>query len=312
MLLPFLVTLRHPTSHELTPEDIFESSLGGAFVNDIQNQHGDDATTTILYRPSNPAYAQFALHPADVTGEEQRRKFAHYLWNAGIMMAELVGGRPAGHKKHHVDELWGEQSQWRDGEWWTGEEEEAKWRVKGETVLELGAGVGLGGIMSAVTGAAEVAITDYPAPTILETLRKNAETNIPVEQRANTTVHGHQWNVLDDDFSTSHAHHYTRILAADCLWMPHEHENLANSMLHFLSDSPDARVYVIAGFHTGRAKVAPFFEETVPAVGLEIEEMYEMDAEGKRRAWAAERDGGREDVSERKKWCVLARLRRRR
>lgn len=94
--------------------------------------------------------------------------------------------------------------------------------------------------------------------------------------------------------------------------MPHEHENLAKSMLYFLSDSPDARVYVIAGFHTGRAKVALFFEETVPGVGLEIEEIYEMDAEGKRRAWAAERDSGREDVGERKRWCVLARLRRHR
>lgn len=91
-----------------------------------------------------------------------------------------------------------------------------------------------------------------------------------------------------------------------------EHENLARSMVHFLSDSPDARVFVIAGFHTGRAKVAPFFEEVVPEVGLEVEEIYEMDAEGKRRAWAKERDGGREDVGERKKWCVLARLRRRR
>jgi hypothetical protein len=123
-------------------------------------------------------------------------------------------------------------------------------------------------------------------------------------------VYGHQWGVLDDDFAVAHAHRYTRILAADCLWMPYEHENLAKSMVHFLSESPDARVYVIAGFHTGRAKVAPFFEETLPAVGLEVEEIYEMDAEGKRRAWATERDGGKEDVSERKRWCVLARLRR--
>lgn len=80
-------------------------------------------------------------------------------------------------------------------------------------------------------------------------------------------------------------------------------------MAHFLANTPEARVFVIAGFHTGRAKVAPFFEETVPEVGLEIEDIYEMNAEGKRRPWAKERDGGREDVGERKKWCVLARLR---
>lgn len=81
-------------------------------------------------------------------------------------------------------------------------------------------------------------------------------------------------------------------------------------MVHFLADDSSARIYVIAGFHTGRARVAPFFEETVPSVGLEVDEIYEMNAEGKRRSWAKERDGGAEDVTERKKWCVVARLKR--
>jgi len=92
--------------------------------------------------------------------------------------------------------------------------------------------------------------------------------------------------------------------------MPYEHENVAKSMLHFLSEAPEARVYVIAGFHTGRAKMAGFFEETVPKVGLEVEDVFEMNAEGVRRPWAKERDGGREDIGERKKWLVVARLRR--
>jgi hypothetical protein len=93
--------------------------------------------------------------------------------------------------------------------------------------------------------------------------------------------------------------------------MPYEHENLARSMLHFLSKDADAHVYVIAGFHTGRVVVAKFFEETVPEVGLEVEEIFEMDAEGRRRMWEKERDGGREDIGERKKWLVIARLQRR-
>jgi hypothetical protein len=92
--------------------------------------------------------------------------------------------------------------------------------------------------------------------------------------------------------------------------MPWEHENLAKSMLHFLADTPDARIFCIAGFHTGRAKVAPFFEEVVPQSGLEIEEIYEMNANGKRRPWLKERDGGLENPTERKHWLVLARIRR--
>lgn len=153
---------------------------------------------------------------------------------------------------------------------------------------------------------------DFSRSAIMNQAEPDEQASYTTEMRARTAVYGHQWGVLDDSFAESHARRYTRVLAADCLWMPHEHENLARSMLHFLSDSPDARVYVIAGFHTGRAKVAPFFEETVPEVGLEVESIYEMNAEGTRRAWAMERDGGREDVTERKKWCMLARLRRRR
>lgn len=92
--------------------------------------------------------------------------------------------------------------------------------------------------------------------------------------------------------------------------MPWEHENLARSMLHFIADTPDARILCIAGFHTGRAKIAPFFEQVIPQQGLEVEDIFEMDADGQRRPWAAERDGGTENVGERKKWLVLARIRR--
>jgi hypothetical protein len=154
-------------------------------------------------------------------------------------------------------------------------------------------------------------MTDYPAPPILKAIEANVAKNVPAPIQATTTVQGHLWGSTSTPFETEHAHSYTRILAADCLWMPGEHENLARSMLHFLSDTPNARVLCIAGFHTGRAKVAPFFDEVVPQEGLVVEDMYEMKADGQRRAWATERDGGREDIGERKKWLVVARLRRR-
>jgi hypothetical protein len=81
-------------------------------------------------------------------------------------------------------------------------------------------------------------------------------------------------------------------------------------MFHFLSNAGEARILCIAAFHTGRAKLAPFFEEVVPEAGLEVELIVEMDAEGKRREWQPERDGGMMDVTERKQWLVLAQLRR--
>jgi hypothetical protein len=132
MLLPSLITLRHPESHTPTPEDIFDSLRCSVFTDDLQNQHGDDPDTTIVYKSAK--YGALEFRAADVNGEEQRRKFAHYLWNAGVLMGELVGGRPAPQTQDEDDEGW------KDGEWWVCAEEEQKWSVRGETVLELGAG----------------------------------------------------------------------------------------------------------------------------------------------------------------------------
>ncbi|KAF1999734.1 hypothetical protein P154DRAFT_436327 [Amniculicola lignicola CBS 123094] len=272
-MLPSRISIRRPFE---TPEDIFSSSLGGIFTDDLQNQHGDDPTTIIIYRSLR--FGDLEFRTADVNGEEQRRKFAHYLWNAGILMAEL---------------------------------EEKAWKVEGETVLELGAGVGLAGIVSALSGAEEVTITDYPAPPIIETITANVSQNVPPEPRSKISIHGHMWGELNTEFAIANAHRYTRILSADCLWMTWEHDNLAQSMLHFLSESSEARIYCIAGFHTGRARMAPFFEETVPESGLEIEDIIEMNADGERREWKKERDGGTENIGERKKWLVVARLKRR-
>ncbi|PSN67682.1 hypothetical protein BS50DRAFT_633380 [Corynespora cassiicola Philippines] len=311
--LPTHISLLHPPSHVDGPEDIFGPALGPIFTDDLQNMHGDDDEgTRVVYSPSNGAVVVgggdggeggnkgevVELATARISGEEERGKYAHYLWNAGVLVGELVSGRGEGGKEE------GE-------EWWVDGEEEGWWDVTGEKVLELGAGVGLGGIMSALAGAEEVTITDYPAPSLLSTLRQNASHNLPPALQSRTTVQGHKWGDLTSPFACSHAGRYTRVLAADCLWMPHEHANLARSMLHFLSpQDPRARVLVVAGFHTGRAKLARFFEEAVPAEGLEVERIFEVDAEGRRRTWDAGRGGGREDVGERKKWLVVARLRR--
>ena len=51
-------------------------------------------------------------------------------------------------------------------------------------------------------------------------------------------------------------------------------------MLHFLSaGDPDARVYAVGGFHTGRAKLAPFFD-VAEQEGLEVEFIQEEDVTG--------------------------------
>jgi len=89
--------------------------------------------------------------------------------------------------------------------------------------------------------------------------------------------------------------------------MPWEHASLISSLDHFLSEDPKARVWIVAGFHTGRSKVAAFFDE-IESSRLEVETIWEVDVDMKTRPWALSRD---ENVTERKRWLVLAILKRR-
>lgn len=171
-------------------------------------------------------------------------------------------------------------------------------------------GTGLAGIVSILAGAEQAVISDYPIPKLLANIKANAKRNIPAQLHEKMAVESHEWGVVQDEFSSGHAHYFTRILSADCLWISGQHHSLAKSMLHFLSFNTTARVWVVAGFHTGRANVTSFFQVAVEA-GLEIEEIWERDINGVEREWIKERDDKTiEDFTERKKWLVVAILRR--
>ena len=153
-----------------------------------------------------------------------------------------------------------------------------------------------------MAGGGEVILSDYPSQKILSTLKINVDRNVPENIRypKKVGVQGHEWGVLADEFSRSNAGHFTRVLCADCLWMDGNHYGLAQSIAHFLSDKEEARAWVIAGFHTGRAKLVSFFDITSQA-GLEIETIWERDADGNERDWDRERID-----KERNRWLVVA------
>jgi len=103
-----------PITEEDTPEDIFASAPGFLFTDDLRNQHGDPGSI-IVYKSQR--FGELELTTADPNGEEERTLFSHYLWNAGILMAERISGQRL-----------------------LSQEEEKQWSVKGHNVLELGAG----------------------------------------------------------------------------------------------------------------------------------------------------------------------------
>ena len=362
-----------PTSAPLEAEDYLSTSLGVIFPDDITNQHGDPSTPVIY---TSPAFGKIFLSFADPVGEDSRRLFAQYLWNAGVYVAVGIedvltesasssskgGGAGDGLGSGMGGEMGAGMGTGKD----RGEgKEKDPWDVQHETVLELGAGTGLAGIIAAKAGAKEVVITDYPAEEVLVNLRGNVERNLGPEERERCCVRGHEWGVVpgfhdsrkpyghdevvdsaakerpegeansaaSQDISfpaPHHARHFSRLLVADCLWLPSQHSNLHASIAYFLSSHGYA--LVVAGFHTGRAKMAGFFDaDALAAVGLEVQSIVEKDPVGRERAWRASeggkagergagRDGhgnpadggeGREDLSERKRWLVVAALRRR-
>ena len=87
--------------------------------------------------------------------------FAHFVWNAAILAADLI--------------ILGD------------------FTVVGETVLELGAGAGLPGIVACLHGARMVVLSDYESPKLLANLQANVDENIPATLRRNVFVEGHIW-----------------------------------------------------------------------------------------------------------------------
>ncbi|KAK4955464.1 hypothetical protein LTR66_013426 [Elasticomyces elasticus] len=284
-----LITVVPPPKSTEEPEDIFAASLGLIFTDDIRSQHGDPGAT-IVYRSRR--FGDIKLETADPEGEEERKLFSHYLWNSGVLMAEKISQVSV-------------------------EGERDAWNVNDARVLELGAGVGLAGIVSVLADAELVTISDYPSPSLLANIKHNVAVNLrrpPVDHSqellSRVSVEGHEWGSLTTPFAHLNTGRYTRLLVSDCLWMTHQHLNLIRSMLHFLSVDPAARVLCIAGFHTGRPTLIEFFD-MAEKEGLGVEEIWEEHAEGHKREWSRElRRGGEEDVWERNKWVVCAVMKR--
>jgi nicotinamide N-methyltransferase len=108
-----------PSDTDDEPEDIFASAPGLIFTDDLVNLHGGP-DATIIYKSAR--FGNLVLRTATQPAEEERKLFSHYLWNAGLKLANLISNDTA-------------------------------WSVKDEAVVELGSGVGLSGIVATLAGA---------------------------------------------------------------------------------------------------------------------------------------------------------------
>ncbi|KAI9891361.1 MAG: hypothetical protein M1814_002874 [Vezdaea aestivalis] len=253
------------------------------------NQHGG-AGWGFRYRSELFGWMYFQL--ADPPSTQTFELFAHHLWNASIWMSNLI-------------ERSAVQTPFKN---------DVELIVMDKRVLELGAGAGLAGVMSAKAGASKVVISDYPNQVIVDNIAKNVKSNIPPKgKRECTTVTGLEWGELDTDFAKTSKNSFDLILAADCVWIFDQHRALIETMLWFLTKSDSGIVAMFAGFHrpkgagqkNGRGIVKDFFE-MCKDMGLIIDQAWEQHEDGQRRphVWNAE-PGFNDD-----RWTVCALMKR--
>ena len=106
------------TSSNSTAEDIdiFSSAHSLLFPDSYITQHGQAGSSIIYRSPTFHGHHDIELHLADPNIESERLLFAHYLWNASLVLAGLI-----------EDGFSGDAG--------------GRWDVKGHRVLELGAGM---------------------------------------------------------------------------------------------------------------------------------------------------------------------------
>lgn len=142
--------------------------------------------------------------------------------------------------------------------------------------------------------------------------QRSSSTKSGLRTDTKITIHPHEWGVTTDAFAQENKGRFSRIIAADCYWMPEQHQNLCKTMQWFLA--PGGKVWVVSSLHTGRAVMASFFE-TAAKKGLTVDQIWERDQVSSdenggeiRRKWVPIREG--EGPENRRRWCIVAVLKR--
>ena len=147
--------IRKPSSKEPseTPEEVLENTALTLFYPDAQRTFHGDPGSSIIY--ASERYGDIKLQLPDPEGRDERWLFAHHLWNSSVLLAELISDeaaraeREASSQRDEESSRNGTTSQ-KDSK--NGEEQgndndadglraPGRWSVKGERVLELGAGM---------------------------------------------------------------------------------------------------------------------------------------------------------------------------
>ena len=230
----------------------------------------------------------------------------HALGRSGVQLTlHLVG-----HSVLEAHRLWNGSRVMAD--YFEDEASQSRYLIRGKTVLELGAGAGLPGIVCGlVLGARKAVVTDYPDPDLVATIDKNIReceraARVAIDSDANkgTTTSpellayrpgtivadGYIWGGAPEPMlahlaeeNTENAEYtekYDVVLLADLLFRHAEHAKLAYSVRETLKRDPASRAYVFFTSYRPwlRHKDLAFFGHAC-AAGLVVEHLQEKKLE---------------------------------
>ena len=186
--------------------------------------------------------------------------WAHFIWNAGMSMANFFDSNPS--------------------------------LVENKRVLELGAAAALPSLICALNSASKVVMTDYPDPELISNIQLNVDTNLSLQEKENVHVLGYQWgedvepllNVIDGQ-------KYHIVIMADLIFNHTEHIKLLKTCQQIL-DPKDGVVYVSFTHH-----VVKWADRDMKFFSLATEYGFEIEKLGQEK-WNCmfPNDGGDEQV----------------
>ncbi|KAI6041312.1 WD40-repeat-containing domain protein [Pisolithus marmoratus] len=155
------------------------------------------------------------------------------------------------------------------------------------------------------------AVSDYPDEHLIRTLSENILQNgVSGVARAVPYDWGTNISALVDAYGDRETPQndvlFDVIIAADTLWNPALHKQFIQSLIMSLKRSPDSRVYLVAGLHTGRYTIQAFLRSIeTDGCGLVVESLSErqVTAAQTSRSWDVTR-AENEDERERRRWIV--------
>ncbi|XP_025900871.1 EEF1A lysine methyltransferase 3 [Nothoprocta perdicaria] len=131
--------------------------------------------------------------------------------------------------------------------------EEQQMDFQGKSVIELGAGTGIVGILAALLGG-DVTITDLPVA--LEQIRENVRRNVPAARAPRPRVRALSWGLDHDAFPRGA---YDVVLGADIVYVPETFPRLVATLRHLAGP----RTVALLSSKMRRELGAAFFFETL-------------------------------------------------